>query len=109
MTTEQPRTTPSADHSGRLTADGLRRGVSRWWYLVFLSPLAFEPMFASVAARKGAAEGPDVGDWVLAIALIAVGAVLVVVGGLGKARTTMVVAVLLTLLGVAAVWFNSAA
>jgi two-component system sensor histidine kinase DesK len=109
MTTEQPRTTASADHTGRLTADGLRRGISRWWYLVFLSSLAFEPMFASVAARTGVADGPDVGDWVLAIALIAVGAVLVVVGGLGAARTTMVVAVLLTLLGVATVWFNTAA
>ena len=66
-------------------------------------------MFASVAARTGVADGPGVGDWVLAIALIAVGAVLVVVGGLGAARTTMVVAVLLTLLGVATVWFNTAA
>ncbi|MEV4417971.1 sensor histidine kinase [Catellatospora sp. NPDC049609] len=109
MTTEQPHATPSADHTGRLTADGLRRGISRWWYLVFLSSLAFEPMFASVAARTGAADGPDVGDWVLAIALIAVGGVLVIVGGRGAARTTMVVAVLLTLLGVATVWFNTAA
>ena len=109
MTTEQPRTTASADHTGRLTADGLRRGISRWWYMVFLSSLAFEPLFASVAARTGVADGPDVGDWVLAIALIAVGAVLVVVGGLGAARTTMVVAVLLTLLGLAMVWFNTAA
>ena len=109
MTTEQPRTTASADHTGRLTAGGLRRGISRWWYMVFLSSLVFEPMFASVAARTGVADGPDVGDWVLAIALIAVGAVLVVVGGLGAARTTMVVAVLLTLLGVATVWFNTAA
>ncbi|MET7395412.1 histidine kinase [Dactylosporangium sp. NPDC005572] len=109
MTTEQPRTTASADRTGRLTAAGLRRGISRWWYLVFLSSLAFEPMFASVVARTGAADGPDAGDWVLAIALIAVGAVLVVVGGLGAARTTMVVAVLLTALGVATVWFNSAA
>src|SRR5688572_11587373 len=109
MTTEQPRTTPSADRPGRLTADGLRRGISRWWYLVFLSSLVFEPMFASVAARTGVADGPDVSDWVLAIALIVVGAVLVVVGGLGAVRTTMVVAVLLTLLGAATVWFNSAA
>lgn len=109
MTTEQPRTTASADRAGRLTADGLRRGVSRWWYLVFLSSLAFEPMFASVAARTGAGDGPDVGDWALAIALIAVGAVLVVVGGLGSARTTLVVAVLLTVLGGATVWFNTAA
>src|SRR5262245_20684631 len=109
MTTEQPSATPSADHTGRLTADSLRRGISRWWYLVFLSSLAFEPLFASVAARTGGADGPGVGDWVLAIALIAVGAVLVVVGGLGAARTTMVVAVLLTVLGVATVWFNSAA
>jgi two-component system, NarL family, sensor histidine kinase DesK len=109
MTTEQPRTPASADRTGRRTADGLRRGISRWWYLVFLSSLAFEPMFASVAARTGVADGPDVGDWVLAIALIAVGVVLVVVGGLGAARTTMVVAVLLTLLGVATVWFNTAA
>jgi len=109
MTTEQPRTTASADHTGRLTADGLRRGFSRWWYLVFLSSLTFQPMFASVAARTGVVDGPHVGDWVLAIALVAVGAVLVVVGGLGAARTTMVVAVLLTLLGVATVWFNTAA
>jgi hypothetical protein len=81
MSTEQPRTTASADHPGRLTADGLRRGISRWWYLVFLSSLAFEPLFESVAARTGATDGPGIGDWVLAIALIAVGAVLVVVGG----------------------------
>jgi two-component system sensor histidine kinase DesK len=109
MSTEQPRTTASADHPGRLTADGLRRGISRWWYIVFLLSLAFEPLFESVAARTGATDGPDIGDWVLAIALIAVGAVLVVVGGLGAARTTMVVAVLLTLLCVATVWFNTAA
>jgi two-component system, NarL family, sensor histidine kinase DesK len=109
MSTERPQTTASADHAGRLTADGLRRGISRWWYLVFLSSLAFQPLFASVAARTGATDGPDVGDWLLAIALIAVGAVLVVVGGLGAARTTMVVAVLLTLLGVATIWFNIAA
>ena len=60
-------------------------------------------------ARTGIADGPDAGDWVLAIALIAVGAILVVVGGLGAPRTTMVVAVLLTSLGVATVWFNIAA
>ena len=76
MTTEQPRTTASADHTSRLTADGLRRGISLWWYIVFLSSLAFEPMFASVAARAGVADGPSAGDWVLAVALIAVGAVL---------------------------------
>jgi two-component system sensor histidine kinase DesK len=109
MTTEQPSTTPSAGRTGRLTADALRRGISRWWYIVFLSSLTFEPMFASVAARTGIADGPDAGDWVLAIALIAVGAILVVVGGLGAPRTTMVVAVLLTSLGVATVWFNIAA
>lgn len=109
MTTEQPRTTPSADHPGRLTAGGLRRGISRWWYMVFLSSLVFEPMFASVAAGTGVADPPAVGDWVLAIALIAVGAVLVVVGGLSAARTTMVVAVLLTVLGAGTVWFNAAA
>jgi two-component system sensor histidine kinase DesK len=91
------------------TADDLRRGISRWWYIVFLSTLAFEPMFASVAARTGVAEGPVAGDWALAVALMAVGAVLVVVGGLGAAHTTMVVAVLLTLLGAATVWFNTAA
>ena len=51
MTTEQPRTTASADHTGRLTADGLRRGVSRWWYVVFLGALTFEPMFAAVGRR----------------------------------------------------------
>ena len=109
MTTEQPRTTALADHTGRLTADALRRGISRWWYIVFLGSLVFEPMFASVAARTGVAEGPGAGDWVLALALIAVGAALVVVGGLGAAHTTMVVAVLLTLLGAATVWFNTAA
>lgn len=109
MTTEQPPSTASAGHPGRLTADGLRRGISRWWYMIFLSSLAFEPMFASVAARTGLADGPEVGDWVLAVTLIAVGAVLVVVGGLGAARTTMVVAVVLTLLGAATVWFNIAA
>src|SRR5918997_957731 len=92
-----------------MTTERLRRGISRWWYIVFLSSLAFEPMFASVAARTGVADGPGAGEWVLAGALIAVGAVLIVVGGLGAAQTTMVVAVLLTLLGVATVWFNTAA
>ena len=61
MTTEQPSTTPSAGRTGRLTADALRRGISRWWYIVFLSSLTFEPMFASVAARTGIADGPDAG------------------------------------------------
>jgi len=92
-----------------MTTEGLRRGISRWWYIVFLSSLAFEPMFASVTARTGVADGPSASDWVLAVALIAVGAVLVVVGGLGATQTKMVVAVLLTLLGVATVWFNTAA
>ena len=66
-------------------------------------------MFASVAARTGVADGPGADDWVLAVARIAVGAVLVVVGGLGATHTKMVVAVLLTLLGIATVWFNTAA
>ena len=92
-----------------MTTDDLRRGISRWWYILYLSSLAFEPMFASIAARTGVADGPGAGDWALAIALIAVGAVLVVVGGLGEARTTMAVAVLLTVLGAATVWLNSAA
>ena len=43
------------------------------------------------------------------IALIAVGAALVVVGRLGADRTTMVVAVLFTLLGVTTIWFVSTA
>ena len=42
MTTEQPRTTASADNNGRLTPDGLRRGVSRWWYIIFLGSLTFD-------------------------------------------------------------------
>ena len=67
MTTERPRTAPSADHTGRLTADGLRRGISRWWYIIFLSSLAFEPMFASVAAGTGVVDGSAVGEWVLAV------------------------------------------
>ena len=26
-----------------MTTEGLRRGISRWWYIVFLSSLALEP------------------------------------------------------------------
>jgi two-component system sensor histidine kinase DesK len=108
MTTEQPRTTASADRTGRLTADALRRGINRWWYLVFLSSLLFEPMFASVAARAGG-DSPDVGEWALAIGLIVVGAALVIVGGLGTPRTTIVVAAVLTALGVATAGANTSA
>jgi DNA-binding transcriptional LysR family regulator len=57
VTTEQPRTR-SADHTGRLTADGLRRGVSRWWYIIFLGALTFEPMLQAAGAGTGVTIGP---------------------------------------------------
>ena len=105
MTTEQPRTR-SADHTGRLTADGLRRGVSRWWYVIFLGALTFEPLMQAAGAGTGVTTGSQYTDWLLIIALIAVGAVLVIVGELGTARTKTVVTVMLTVLGVTTSWFN---
>src|SRR3954453_7101445 len=109
MTTEQPRATASADHTGRLTAVGLRRGISRWWYLIFLGALAFEPMLQAVGAGTGATTGSQAADWLVIIALIAIGAALVIVGELGTDRTKTIVAVIFTLLGVTTIWFISTA
>jgi two-component system, NarL family, sensor histidine kinase DesK len=109
VTTEQPRTTASADRRGRLSAVGLRRGVSRWWYVIFLGALTFEPMLQAVGAGTGATTGSQAADWLLIIALIAIGAVLVIVGELGTDRTKIIVAVIFTLLGVATIWFISTA
>ena len=105
MTTEQPRTR-SADHTGRLTADGLRRGVSRWWYVIFLGALTFEPLMQAAGAGTGVTTGSQYTDWLLIIALIAVGAVLLIAGELGTARARTVVTVLFTVLGVTTSWFN---
>ncbi|WNB84636.1 sensor histidine kinase [Cellulomonas sp. ATA003] len=107
MTTEQPRTTASADHTGRLPAGGLRRGVNRWWYVMFLGTLTFEPMLQVVGAGTGATTGSQAADWLAIIALIAIGVALVVVGELGTDRTKAVVAVIFALLGVATVGFVS--
>jgi two-component system, NarL family, sensor histidine kinase DesK len=109
MSTEQPRTTSSADHTGRLTARGLRRGVNRWWYIMFLGALTFEPMLQAVGVGTGATTGSQAADWLLIIALIAIGAVLVIVGELGTDRTKTIVAVLFTVLGVTTIWFISTA
>jgi two-component system, NarL family, sensor histidine kinase DesK len=109
VTTEQPRTTTSADHTGRPTAGGLRRGVNRWWYVIFLGALTFEPMLQAVGAGTGATTGSQAADWLVIIALIAVGAALTVVGELGTDGTKKVVAVLFTLLGVTTIWFISTA
>ena len=109
MSTEQLRTTASADHTGRLSAVGLRRGARRWWYIIFLGALTFEPMLQAVGAGTGATTGSPAADWLLIIALIAIGAVLVIVGELGTDRTKIIVAVIFTLLGVATIWFISTA
>ena len=109
MSTEQLRTTASADHTGRLSAVGLRRGARRWWYIIFLGALTFEPMLQAVGAGTGATTGSQAADWLLIIALIAIGAVLVIVGELGTDRTKIIVAVIFTLLGVATIWFISTA
>jgi two-component system, NarL family, sensor histidine kinase DesK len=109
MSTEQPRTTASADQSGRLIAVRLRRGVNRWWYIIFLGALTFEPMLQAVGVGTGATTGSQAADWLLIIALIAIGAVLVIVGELGTDRTKRIVAVLFTLLGVTTTWFISTA
>jgi two-component system, NarL family, sensor histidine kinase DesK len=108
MSTEQLRTTASADHTGRLSAVGLRRGARRWWYIIFLGALTFEPMLQAVGAGTGATTGSQAADWLLIIALIAIGAVLVIVGELGTDRTK-IIAVIFTLLGVATIWFISTA
>ena len=108
MSTEQ-RTTASADHTGRLSAVGLRRGARRWWYIIFLGALTFEPMLQAVGAGTGATTGSQATDWLVIIALIAIGAVLVIVGELGTDRTKIIVAVIFTLLGVATIWFISTA
>ena len=109
MTTEQPRTTASADNNGRLTPDGLRRGVSRWWYIIFLGSLTFEPMLQAVGAGTGVTTGSQATDWLVITALILVGTVLVIVGELGTGRSKAIVAVLFTLLGVTTIWFISTA
>lgn len=109
MTTEQPRTTASADNNGRLTPDGLRRGVSRWWYIIFLGSLTFEPMLQAVGAGTGVTTGSQATDWLVITALIIVGTDLVIVGELGTGRTKAIVAVLFTLLGVTTIWLISTA
>ena len=109
MSTEQLRTTASADHTGRLSAVGLRRGVNRWWYIIFLGALTFEPMLQAVGAGTGATTGSQAADWLLIIALIAIGALLVIVGELGTDRTKTIVTVIFTLLGVTTIWFISTA
>jgi two-component system sensor histidine kinase DesK len=109
VTTEQPRTTASADRTGRLSAGGLRRGVNRWWYVIFLGALTFEPMLQAVGAGTGATTGSQGADWLVIVALIALGAALVIVGELGTDRTKTTVAVIFTLLGVTTIWFISTA
>jgi two-component system sensor histidine kinase DesK len=109
MTTEQPRATAPADHNGRLTPDGLRRGVSRWWYIIFLGALTFEPMLQAVGAGTGVTTGSQATDWLVITALTVVGAVFVIVGELGTGRTKAIVALLFTVLGVTTIWFISTA
>ncbi len=109
MTTEQPRTTATADHDGRPSAGGPRRGVNRWWYVIFLGALTFEPMLQAVGAGTGATTGSQAADWLAIVALIAIGVALVVVGELGTDGTRRVVAVLFTVLGVTTIWFVSTA
>jgi two-component system, NarL family, sensor histidine kinase DesK len=109
VTTEQPPTTASADRTGRLSAVGLRRGLNRWWYVIFLGALTFEPMLQAVGAGTGATTGSQATDWLVIIALIAIGAVLVTVGERGTGRTRAIVTVLFTLLGIATTWFISTA
>lgn len=109
MTTEQPRTTAAADHPGRLSPVGLRRGANRWWYVVFLGALTFEPVLQAVGAGTGATTGSPTTDWLVIIALVAVGASLVVVGELGTDRRGTVVAAAFTLLGATTIWFVSTA
>ncbi|HSK97532.1 MAG TPA: histidine kinase [Euzebyales bacterium] len=107
MTTERPHTA-TADQ-GRLSGGGLRRGIARWCYIIFLGALTFEPMLQAVGAGTGATTGSQAVDWLLIGALLAVGAVFVIVGELGDDRTKLIVAVIFTLLGVATVWFVSTA
>lgn len=109
MTTEEPGTTAPADRTGRLTAVGLRRGVSRWWYIIFLGALTFEPLLQAVGLGTGATTGSQAADWVLIAGLVAVGAALVIVGELGTDRTKTVVAAVFTVLAVGTVWFVSTA
>ena len=107
MTTEQPRRRASADRAGRPTAAGLRRAAARWWYVIFLGALTFEPMLQAVGAGTGATTGSQAGDWAVIVALVALGAALVVAGELGANRTF--VAVLFAVLGVTTTWFISTA
>ncbi len=109
MITEQPRTTASADHTGRLTAVRLRRGVNRWWYVIFLGALTFEPMLQAVGAGTGATTGSQAADWLVIVALVVLGAILVIVGELGTDRTKTGVAVIFTVLGVTTIPFISTA
>ena len=90
MTTEQPRTTASADSNGRLTPDGLRRGVSRWWYIIFLGALTvFIPCGVTQAMMAAA----------LGTGSLAMGAALMFAFTLGTSPVFFVVAYLTTELG----------
>ncbi len=109
MTTERPRTTAAADHTGRPAAGGLRRGVNRWWYVIFLGALTFEPMLPAGGAGPAATTGSQAADWLGIVALVAIGVALVVVGEVGTHRTRRAVAVLFTVLGVTTIWFVSTA
>jgi len=109
VTTERRGSTAAADRTGRPSAAGLRRGAARWWYVIFLGVLAFEPMLQAVGAGTGATTGSPATDWLLIGGLMALGLVLVVIGELGTDRTKTVVAVLFTVLGVATVGYVSTA
>jgi two-component system sensor histidine kinase DesK len=66
-------------------------------------------MLQAVGAGTGATTGSQAADWLVIIALIAIGAVLVIVGELGTDRTKTIVTVIFTLLGVTTIWFISTA
>lgn len=95
MTTSDTAATP-ADHDGR-------RELSRWWYLVMLFTMVFQPLFDP---------GPAITNWLIAGALIAVGGALYAVGEHVSADQRVVVVVVVVafaVLGTVGVWVNGGA
>jgi two-component system sensor histidine kinase DesK len=100
MTTDHPRSPAATDRSDRWSADALRGAIGRWWHVIFLGSLLFQPMLEP---------GSTTSDWVIAVVLVVVGLGLVVVGyGSTGRRHTMVTAAF-ALLGVTMVWVNASA
>lgn len=99
MSTQRRATGSAADDRGR--------GLSTWWYLIYLGMLAFQPLFDPTTTAV---------DWALAILFAAAGAGWYVYGEretagqpAAAARRKVVAAVAFALLGAIAVWLNSGA